>query len=339
MEPRIQYAKTSDGVSIAFWTLGDGIPIVRTPALGWSHLQLEWQNTPQRSMFEREVETRRLVRYDSRGSGLSERDVSEFSLDSFVTDLEAVVDHLGLERFVLSGPVFTGPVAIAYAARHPERVSHLTLWCTWARSPEWPAQLQAALSLRDKDWELFTETLFHAVLGFEAGEVAHRFAMYVRESITQDKYDQILKALMDFDVREDLPRVRCPTLVSHRRQLPWPSLDVARGLASKIPGARLALLEGDSAAPAIGDLEAVLRAIDEFLGEGEPAATELPEGMAVILFADIAESTALTERMGDAAFRSKARELDVALRSVIRECAGTPVEGKVLGDGVLAVFI
>jgi class 3 adenylate cyclase len=82
----------------------------------------------------------------------------------------------------------------------------------------------------------------------------------------------------------------------------------------------------------------VLRAIDEFLGEGEPAATELPEGMAVILFADIAESTALTERMGDAAFRSKARELDVALRSVIRECAGTPVEGKVLGDGVLAVF-
>ena len=340
MEPRIQYAQTKDGVSIAFWTLGDGIPIVRTPAFGWSHLQLEWQNTPQRSMFEREVETRRLVRYDSRGSGLSERDVSEFSLDSFVTDLEAVVDHLGLERFVLSGPVFTGPVAIAYAARHPERVSHLTLWCTWARSPEWPAQLQAALSLRDKDWELFTETLFHAVLGFEAGEVAHRFAMYVRESITQDKYDQILKALMDFDVREDLPRVRCPTLVSHRRQLPWPSLDVARGLASKIPGARLALLEGDSAAPAIGDLEAVLAAIDEFLGEGEEAAAtaELPEGMAVILFADIAGSTALTERMGDAAFRAKARELDGALRAIILECSGTPVEGKVLGDGVLAVF-
>ncbi len=87
-------------------------------------------------------------------------------------------------------------------------------------------------------------------------------------------------------------------------------------------------------------MDAVLTAIDEFLGEGEEAETaaELPEGMAVLLFADIAESTALTEQLGDAAFRAKARELDTSLRAVIRECAGTPVEGKVLGDGVLAAF-
>jgi class 3 adenylate cyclase len=88
------------------------------------------------------------------------------------------------------------------------------------------------------------------------------------------------------------------------------------------------------------DIEAVVAAIDEFLGEGqEPAAgPEQPEGMAVLLFADIAESTALTEELGDAAFRAKARELDTSLRSVICESGGTPVEGKVLGDGVLAVF-
>jgi adenylate cyclase len=87
-------------------------------------------------------------------------------------------------------------------------------------------------------------------------------------------------------------------------------------------------------------MEAAASAIDEFLSEGEEAEAkaELPEGMAVILFADIVESTALTERLGDAAFRAKARELDTSLRAVIRECAGTPVEGKVLGDGVLAVF-
>src|SRR3990172_13407247 len=84
---------------------------------------------------------------------------------------------------------------------------------------------------------------------------------------------------------------------------------------------------------------AVARAIDEFLGEGEPAATlELPSGTAIILFADIADSTALTERVGDTAFREKARDLDAALRTVIRENAGTPIEGKLLGDGVLAVF-
>jgi len=84
----------------------------------------------------------------------------------------------------------------------------------------------------------------------------------------------------------------------------------------------------------------VVTAIDEFLGEAEEAGavTELPEGIAVILFADIVESTALTEELGDAAFRAKARELDVALRAIIRECSGTPVEGKLVGDGVLAVF-
>jgi class 3 adenylate cyclase len=87
-------------------------------------------------------------------------------------------------------------------------------------------------------------------------------------------------------------------------------------------------------------MEAVLAAIDDFLDEGEEATAtaELPEGMAVILFADIVESTALTEQLGDEAFRAKARELDTSLRTIIRECVGTPVEGKVLGDGVLAVF-
>ena len=132
--------------------------------------------------------------------------------------------------------------------------------------------------------------------------------------------------------------MRSPTLVLHRRQTRWPEVDVARGLSSRIPDARLALLEGESPLPQLGDTESVLAAIDEFLGEGEPAAAPLPSGTAVILFADIVDSTALTERLGDAAFRGKARELDAALRSVIRECQGTPVEGKLLGDGVLAVF-
>ena len=77
---------------------------------------------------------RRLVRYDGRGTGLSQREVSDYSLDAWVLDLEAVVDRLGLERFALYGPSGSGPVAIAYAARHPERVQHLILWAAWARS-------------------------------------------------------------------------------------------------------------------------------------------------------------------------------------------------------------
>jgi class 3 adenylate cyclase len=115
---------------------------------------------------------------------------------------------------------------------------------------------------------------------------------------------------------------------------------LARAIVSRIPDARLASLDGASPVAFADDSDSVLRAIDEFLSESEEASpsVELPEGMAVLLFADIAESTALTEQLGDAAFRAKARELDTSLRSVIRESGGTPVEGKVLGDGVLAVF-
>ncbi|MEE8346281.1 MAG: alpha/beta hydrolase, partial [Dehalococcoidia bacterium] len=101
MEPRIQYAQTKDGVSIAFWTMGEGMPFVVTPPLGWSHIQMELQNPLERTWFERLAERRRLVRYDGRGCGLSARDVTDFSPESFLLDLEAVVDRLGLERFVL----------------------------------------------------------------------------------------------------------------------------------------------------------------------------------------------------------------------------------------------
>ena len=130
-------------------------------------------------------------------------------------------------------------------------------------------------------------------------------------------------------------------MILQRRQIAAvPGLEFATGLASGIPDARLALLEGASILPWVGDMEVAWAAIDEFLGEGEEAraAVQLPEGMAVILFTDIADSTSLTERLGDSAFRGRARELDTTLRSVIRESGGAPVEGKVLGDGVMAVF-
>lgn len=130
MEPRIQYAKTSDGVNIAFWTLGEGAPLLHMPLM-FSHIQLEWQIAECRRWYENLAEKRKLVRYDPRGFGLSERNVSDYSLDAFMLDLEAVVDRLGLERFALCGPIHFGPLAIACAARKPERVSHLVLWCTY----------------------------------------------------------------------------------------------------------------------------------------------------------------------------------------------------------------
>jgi class 3 adenylate cyclase len=337
-EPRIQYAKTADGVSIAFWTLGEGPPNVLMPALPFSHIQLEWQDPGQRRWYERQAEKRKLVHYDGRGTGLSDRNVADYSFDAHMLDLQAMVERLGLQRFVLSTSSASCPIAIAYAARHPEAVSHLMLWCPWAPRE---ARSQALWALEKAgDWELYTESLANAVFGWSAGEEAHRQAAFLRECATPEAARAIYNALARFDVAAVLSQVKSPTLILQRRQVPLPGMEVAKSLASGIPDARLALLEGAAALPWIGDMEAALATINEFLGEDEEtkAAAPLPGGMAVILFTDIADSTSLTERLGDSAFRARARELDTTLRSIIRESGGTPVEGKVLGDGVMAVF-
>jgi class 3 adenylate cyclase len=342
MEPRIQYAQTKDGVSIAYSTFGEGMPLVQMPDLPFSHIQLEWQFPEFRRWNERMAEKRKLVRYDGRGSGLSEREVTDFSLEAHLLDLEAVVDRLGLERFALMGGFTVGPVAITYAARHVERMSHLVLWCCWARAADvYRSPLaQSIVALRGKDWETYTETVAHSLLGWSEGEPARRFAELMRESITQEVARAALGAAMQFDVTALLPEVKVPTLIVHRRQVPWPDVAVARGLASRIPDARLALLEGESLVPFLGDMDAVLAAIDEFLDEGEEAAAEAeaPEAGAfrTVLFTDVEGSTALTQRLGDAKAREVLREHERIVREALNAHGGSEV--KTMGDGFMASF-
>jgi class 3 adenylate cyclase len=342
MEPRIQYAQTKDGVSIAFWTLGEGEPFVHLPLMPYGHIEMEWQMPEIRRWYESIAKKRRVITYDRRGGGLSDQNVTDYSLDSLVIDIEAVVDHLRLDRFVLLGGMRLGPVAIAYATRHAERVSHLILWSARARNTDMgtadPA-LRKLAELVDIDWELFTLTAAHRILGWSDSERARKYAALLRKGATPESFRAYEIAVRRFDATDFLPDVRLPTLVMQPRQANPALQRAGKTLASRVPGARLLFVDCESGLPWYEDAEAAINAIDEFLGEDEEAAApELPEGMAVLLFADIAESTALTERLGDAAFRAKARELDASLRAVISECSGTPVEGKVLGDGVLAVF-
>jgi len=342
MEPRIQYAQTKDGVSIAFWTLGEGMPYVSMPTLPLTHVGLEWQWPELRRAYERLSERRMVVRYDGRGSGLSERDVTDFSLDAHVLDLEAVVDHLGLESFALAASGTPGPVAIAYAARHPERVSHLLLWCSYARASDWSRspQIQAVRALLDKDWEVYTETVAHVAFGWSAGEEAQRYAAFMRESMTQEAAQAAFAASAEYDVTALLPQLRVPTLVVHRRQVPFPDVGVARHLASRVPGARLVLLEGASLAPWLGDPEAWLRAIDEFLGEGEEAAAGAEPGAAAavhtILFTDMEGSTTLTQRVGDAKAQEAVRTHNRIVRDALKAHSGSEI--KHTGDGIMASF-
>jgi class 3 adenylate cyclase/pimeloyl-ACP methyl ester carboxylesterase len=308
----------------------------------FSHIELEWQDTGTRRFFEGLASGGTLVHFDSRGSGLSDRKVEDLSLEARALDLEAVVDQLGLERFALWAPLGTGPVAITYAVEHPDRVSKLILWCSIIRGEDLSdaTQFQGLIALAEKDWELFSETMASVLFGFSGGDKARQYANLVRESVSPETVLATLPLLTEIDVSELLPHVHVPTLVLHRRDMVFPSMEVARSLASQIPDARLVVVDGGSAH--VGEhTDDIVRATGDFLGFATPEPSTVistRSGTAIILFADIANSTGLTEELGDAAFREKARALDAALRGAISAAGGTPIEGKLLGDGVLATF-
>src|SRR3990172_784385 len=131
--------------------MGEGEPFVEMPGLPFAVSQLEWQMAETLRWHQQLALGRKLVRYDCRGFGLSEREVDDFTLDAMIRDLEAIVEHLGLKQFVLFAPVHAGPTAIAYAALRPGRVSHLILWNVYAHGWEFwqSAEAQAFIQLRE----------------------------------------------------------------------------------------------------------------------------------------------------------------------------------------------
>jgi class 3 adenylate cyclase len=342
MEPRIQYAKTADGVSIAFYTIGKGKPLVWMPNMPFHHIQLGLQQRGVRRTVEWAAQKGQLIAYDARGCGLSERDVTDFSLETYVMDLEAVVDRLELERFALVGVTQSGPIAIAYAARHPERVSHLVLNTTYARGADiyTSPQAKAFRALRDQDWYIYTETIAHTFLGWSSGEVAERNAAYLRECVTQEVAQATWRAVEAFDVTALMPQVRSPTLVLGQRGNLWVPVDLSRRVASGIPGASFLVLEAAPGVLPYEQFEPFAKAIEEFVFEGEEAAAgaESPEPSAfrTVLFTDVEGSTALTQRLGDARARELLREHERMVREALKSHGGSEV--KTLGDGFMASF-
>jgi class 3 adenylate cyclase/pimeloyl-ACP methyl ester carboxylesterase len=338
MEPRIQYAKTEDGVSIAWAEMGAGPPALLMPSIPLSWL-VNWRAVESLE-WRRLAEGYRLIVYDARGTGLSDLSAMDFSMEAMLRDLEAVIAHVGDGPLVVSAQANAVPIAVNYAVSHPERVSRLVFVDGWTEFSDWAGSAVGEMetAVRKSNWDLFTDTYGRILWGIEDPEVARLFAEWMRASCTQEAYQACYAALESYDATDSLASIRMPTLVIHNRKNRWGPVSVGQRIAATIPDARLLLVD---------DLmyTNLTPAIREFI-DGKPAGTSEsqartatpPTGLTVILFADIADSTALTERLGDAAFREKARDLDAALRAIIRENAGTPIEGKLLGDGVLATF-
>lgn len=358
MEPRIQYARTSDGLSIAHWSLGDGTTIVMPPpAMPWSHVELEWQVPDWRHLYEHLAETTRVIRYDGRGAGLSDRpEHIDFSLDCLLLDLDAVVERLGAGTFALFGCYGAGAIAIEYAARHPERVSHLMLWCAFSRGSDASEKGEFHETMRrliTVDYEMFTETLAHSVFGWDEGQAAHLLAQYMQAALPPDLALQCWTEQQDVDLDDRLPKIQAPTLVMHRREFPILGVEVARRIAARIPDARLKILDGRSLSPYMGDIRATLDVINDFLGvdlagqaprqKQHPHATgsqamrqAISGGFRTIMFTDMEGSTALTQRLGDEDAQSRVRLHNQIVRDSLDEYGGTQI--KHTGDGIMASF-
>lgn len=336
-EPRIQYARAKDGTSIAFWALGEGPPLVLAPTTPFSHAQLEWTMPECRRWFERLSADHRLIRYDGRGTGLSTREITDYSLDANVSDLEAVVERLNLERFALFASVDWSIPAIVYAARHADRLTHLLLWNGWANRAEISetAQSRAMRALMEQDWDIYTEAVARFLLRDEAA--ARRLTNFYRECTSPEVMKIIAPAVNEWDARQFIPQVTCPVLVMHRRGFRGLDVSVARQLAAAFQHAEFALIEGDSPAPFIGNMEAVVSTMRTFLGDLDlPLMADDDAAPVTILFTDMEGSTPLTQRLGDEKAQEVLRSHNTAIRDALRAHHGREI--KHTGDGIMASF-
>ena len=347
MEQQIRFCTTSDGVRIAYATVGEGPPLVRV--LGWlTHLEYESENPRWRRLYEGMAARFTYARYDGRGMGLSDRDVPDISIDAFVHDLEAVVDALGFERVALFGVSQGGPTAIMYAARHPERVSHLIIYGS-AVSPPWPEdQRDTMLSLIRQGWgsDVPAHRQFFTGLFMPDGDIEaiQAFNEMQRVSASADNVVAMLTAGGERlpDPAEVLPNVSVPTLVIHRRGDAIVPFEFGREIAAGIPGAQFLPLEGRNHAM-LSDVDApvglvMANAITEFVGAGEEAeaATAAHSGLVTILFTDMEGSTNLTQRLGDAGAQELLRTHNAIVRDALKAQDGAEI--KHTGDGIMASF-
>ena len=323
--PSIQYTHTSDGVSIAYYTMGRGIPFVATSELQWAHLS----NTLSFREYYRGTSAKglgrgmQIARYDARGTGLSDKVAVDFSFEAQTRDLDAVLGALGLERFVLFGRAHGSPFAIHYATMHPERVSHLVLSNPHACGRELrPAFESLGLQVPDEmtaqQWEGFTRIVAEGALAFSRPDVSQLFAKYYRESMTPASFRAFLAWREEVDVTDLLPGIKVPTLVLSRRSDSRPPLELK--VASAI--AHSTLVSNLAESPSGRWLDAETTAVEEFLGLTH-AGNAVPEGdrlpSANLLTTRELEILALL--ITGQSNRSIAEGLDLSERTVARHIA------------------
>jgi pimeloyl-ACP methyl ester carboxylesterase/DNA-binding CsgD family transcriptional regulator len=244
MRQVVRFAGTPAG-RVAYSVTGSGPPLLCLA--GWvSHLGLMWEHTDHRRFVEALSRERTVIRYDKVGCGLSDRARTDFTMESELAVLEAIVEHLGLERFALFGSCEGGQVAAAYAAAHPDAVSSLIVYGSCVRGADLaPADVrQSVLALIRSHWGLGSRVLADIWFPEASTELTGVFARLQRSAATADTAASLLDMFYRFDVTDLVPAIRVPTLVAHRRGSRAVRFELGRELAALIPDAQLAALAG-----------------------------------------------------------------------------------------------
>jgi class 3 adenylate cyclase len=343
MPPQTRYARSGE-IGIAYQVFGEGEVdlVVAFPYL--SHLDLMWES-PVISRFLRRLGAfARVIVFDRRGVGLSDPAAGAPTLEERMDDVRAVMDAASCERAALFGMSEGATMCMLFAATYPERTSALVLWGAMARStaaPDYPWALEREVVQESNDeligplWgqgatiEIFSPSL--------AGDArAREFqARFERQAASPMRVQQLLEMFFDTDVRGALPLIQAPTLVMHRRHDRAVNYRAARWLAEQIEGSRYAEMEGEDHFPWVGDSDAALAQIEEFLTGVRPGPA--PERvLATVLFTDIVDSTRLATELGDRRWRELLEEHQKLIREHLQRFEGREI--KTTGDGFLAVF-
>jgi pimeloyl-ACP methyl ester carboxylesterase len=347
--PETRYAKTADGVHIAYQVVGDG-PLDLVWVMGWtSNVEAIWEEPSLARFLRRLSSFSRLILFDKRGVGLSDR-VPEHALPSLETrmdDVRAVMDAAGSERAIVMGVSEGGPMAILFGATYPERTVALILYGTMADYvsrefvDDFAAETDAYIDYIDRHWG----TLEHAREEIRSwGAPSHAddeqlvawLASYLRRAASPGAAIALTRMNREINASAALPAIHVPTLVLARTNDRDFRIEAVRAMAAEIAGATLIEYPGDEHFFWVGDFERMLDDIEAFVGKQSEQEAELDRFLATVLFTDIVDSTAKATELGDRGWKDLVEQHHRRLRGQLARFRGREID--TAGDGFFATF-
>ena len=342
--PATHYVK-SDGIHIAYQVLGQGpFDLLFVPGFV-SNVEATWRSPGLSVFFRRLSSFCRVILFDKRGTGMSDRGSQIFTLEQRMHDVQAILDKVGSEQAALFGVSEGGPMSLLYAATYPQRTSALVLYGSYAKrswAPDYPfgwndEQWQRVLDDIEQHWGTRQALSIAMRLPSAASDqdIAEGIASYWRASASPGAAAAIMRMNREIDVRDVLSATRVPTLILHRTDDQVIDVGHARYLAQQIAGAKLIEFPGEIHSPWLGDRDAILDAVEQFLTGGRRA-HDPERQLATVLFADIVGSTERAAALGDNPWRELLEAFYARVREALKLYRGREIS--TAGDGFLAAF-